>query len=30
VPDPATYITDDYMKRVDQAPALKAFANNAN
>lgn len=30
VPDPKTYISDDYMKRVDQTPALKAFANNAN
>ena len=30
VPDPKTYITDDYMKRVDQTPALKTFANKAN
>lgn len=30
VPDPKTYISDDYMKRVDQTPALKTFANNAN
>lgn len=30
VPDPKAYITDDYMKRVEQTPALKTFANKTN
>jgi NitT/TauT family transport system substrate-binding protein len=30
VPDPKSYITDDYMKLVDQTPNLKQFANKTN
>ena len=30
VPDPKAYITDEYLKMVDQSPTLKAFANKTN
>ena len=30
VPDPKTYVTDDYLKMVDRNPTLKAFANKTN
>lgn len=30
VPDPKTYITDDYLKLVDRTPALKQFATRTN
>lgn len=30
VPDPKTFITDDYLKMVDRNPTLKAFANKTN
>jgi sulfonate transport system substrate-binding protein len=30
LPDPKTYVTDEYLELVDHDPALKAFANNSN
>lgn len=30
VPDPKTYITDEYLKLVERTPALKQFANRTN
>ncbi|MBS0447690.1 MAG: ABC transporter substrate-binding protein [Proteobacteria bacterium] len=30
VPDPKSFITDDYMKLIDKTPALKTFANKTN
>lgn len=30
LPDPKTYVTDEYLKAVEHDPALKAFANNSN
>ena len=30
VPDPKSFITDDYLKFIDRTPALKAFANKMN
>jgi sulfonate transport system substrate-binding protein len=30
LPDPKTYVTDDYLKLVDRDSALKAFANRSN
>ena len=30
VPDPKSFITDDYLKLIDRTPALKAFANKTN
>ena len=30
VPDPKSYITDDYLKALDKNPTLKAFANRTN
>jgi sulfonate transport system substrate-binding protein len=30
LPDPKTYVTDEYLKLIDRDPALKAFANRSN
>jgi sulfonate transport system substrate-binding protein len=30
LPDPKTYVTDEYLKLVDKDPVLKAFANRSN
>ena len=30
LPDPKTYVTDEYLKLVDRDPQLKAFANRSN
>lgn len=30
VPDPKTYVTDEYLKLIDKDPVLKAFANRTN
>ncbi len=30
LPDPKTYVTDEYLKLIDKDPALKAFANRSN
>jgi NitT/TauT family transport system substrate-binding protein len=30
LPDPKTYVTDEYLKQVDKDPVLKAFANRTN
>ena len=30
LPDPKTYVTDEYLKLVDRDPQLKAFANRTN
>jgi sulfonate transport system substrate-binding protein len=30
LPDPKTYVTDEYLKLIDRDPALKAFANRTN
>ena len=30
LPDPKTYVTDEYLKLVDRDPVLKAFANRSN
>jgi NitT/TauT family transport system substrate-binding protein len=30
LPDPKSYVTDEYLKLIDRDPALKAFANRSN
>jgi sulfonate transport system substrate-binding protein len=30
LPDPKTYVTDEYLKLIDRDPVLKAFANRSN
>ena len=30
LPDPKTYVTDEYLRLIDKDPVLKAFANRAN
>ena len=30
LPDPKTYVTDEYLKLIDRDPMLKAFANRSN
>ena len=30
LPDPKTYVTDEYLKLIDRDPVLKAFANKSN
>ncbi len=30
LPDPKTYVTDEYLKMIDKDPVLKAFANKSN
>ncbi len=30
LPDPKTYVTDEYLKIIDRDPQFKAFANRSN